>query len=151
MVGDSFPSAGRHRCEATAGADGGLISVDLDGHPLASFLVLSIFLIAAMPLRAVARGFSNDRDVSPRMVKGRPCCGWPSGWLRWCRAARPGGGLRRRGCVLTELRGVFAAQRARRAPPPARLVPGMSCSARVGTAESGHLMPNRSPTSSSVL
>jgi hypothetical protein len=30
-------------------------------------------------------------------------------------------------------------------------MPGMSCSAGAGTAESGHLMPNRSPTFSSVL
>ena len=54
-------------------------------------------------------------------------------------------------CVLTEQRNVFAVQKPRRVTPQVRLVPGMSCSAGAGPAESGHLMPNRSPTSSSVL
>jgi hypothetical protein len=53
--------------------------------------------------------------------------------------------------LLTELRHVAAAQRAKRALPQVRLLTGMSCSAGAGTAESGHLVPNRSPTSSSVL
>jgi hypothetical protein len=56
-----------------------------------------------------------------------------------------------RTCVLTELRDVAAVQSASRALPPSKLLTGMSCSAGVGTAESGHLVPNRSPTSSSVL
>jgi hypothetical protein len=46
--------------------------VDIGATILASLLVLSNFLIAALPLRAVAHGRSNDRDVSPGMVKGRP-------------------------------------------------------------------------------
>jgi hypothetical protein len=25
-------------------------------------------------------------------MKAGSCVGWPSGWLRWCRAARPGAG-----------------------------------------------------------
>jgi hypothetical protein len=45
-------------------------------------------------------------------------------------------------CVLTELRGVAAAQRAGCALPQARLLTGMSYSSGVGTAESGHLVPN---------
>ncbi len=53
--------------------------------------------------------------------------------------------------MLTELQDVAAAQRARRALSQARLLTGMSCPAGVGTAESGHAVPNRSPTSSSVL
>jgi hypothetical protein len=32
-----------------------------------------------------------------------------------------------------------------------RMLTGMSCSAGMGTTGSGHLLPNRSPTSSSVL
>jgi hypothetical protein len=56
-----------------------------------------------------------------------------------------------RSCVFSELPDVAAAQRARRALPQARLLTGMSCSADVGTEESGHLVPNRSPTSSLVL
>jgi hypothetical protein len=56
-----------------------------------------------------------------------------------------------RSCVLTELRDVAAAQSASRALPQSELLTGMSCSAGVDTAESGHLVPNRSPNSSSVL
>ncbi len=56
-----------------------------------------------------------------------------------------------RSCVFSELPDVAAAQRARRTLPQARLLTGMSCSAGAGTAESGHLVPNRSPTSSLVL
>jgi transposase len=54
-------------------------------------------------------------------------------------------------CVFSELPDVVAAQRAIRAMPQARLLAGMSYSAGAGTAESGHLVPNRSPSSSSVL
>jgi len=54
-------------------------------------------------------------------------------------------------CVFSELPDVVAAQRAICAMPQARLLTGMSCSAGAGTAESGHLVPNRSPTSSLVL
>ena len=47
MARDSFPGADRHRCEATADQDGWPIIVDT-GHYLASLLVLSIFLMAAL-------------------------------------------------------------------------------------------------------
>jgi hypothetical protein len=47
--------------------------------------------------------------------------------------------------------GVAAAQRARRVLPKVRLLAGMSCSAGMGTAESGHLVPNPSPASSLML
>ena len=56
-----------------------------------------------------------------------------------------------RSCVLTELRDVAAAQRATRALSRAQLLTGMSCSAGADTAESGHLLPNRSPTTSSSV
>jgi hypothetical protein len=60
-------------------------------------------------------------------------------------------GTAARTCVLTELRDFAAAQRARPVLPKVRLLTGMSCSAGMGTAESGHLVPNPSPTSSLVL
>jgi hypothetical protein len=47
MARDSFPSADRHRREATADQDGWPIIVDT-GHYPASLLVLSIFLMAAL-------------------------------------------------------------------------------------------------------
>ena len=56
-----------------------------------------------------------------------------------------------RSCVFSELPDVVAAQRAIRAMPQARLLAGMSYSAGAGTTESGHLVPNRPPSSSSVL
>ena len=54
-------------------------------------------------------------------------------------------------CVLNELRDVFQVQRARCTLPWARLLTGMSCSAEGGAAQSGHLMPNGSPISLSML
>ena len=67
-------------------------------------------------------------------------CARSRAWLARLTDARP--------CVLTELRDVAAAQGARRVLPKGRPLTGMSYSAGVGTAESGHLVPNRSPTSS---
>lgn len=56
-----------------------------------------------------------------------------------------------RTCVLAELPNVFAAQRDRRVPSQARLMPGTFYSTGMGTAGIGHLMSDRSPISYSVL
>jgi hypothetical protein len=54
-------------------------------------------------------------------------------------------------CVLTELRAVFAVQRARRALHQVQLLTEISYPATGAEQIAGHLMPNRSPVSSSVL
>src|ERR1022692_2399672 len=88
----------------------------------------------------------ENQDLGPTAVAE------PTEWPAWMATGRHiGHRTVIRSCVLTELPDVFAVQRARRAPPLAGLLTGMSCSASGGTAESGHLMPNRSPISLSVL
>lgn len=88
-----------------------------------------------------------DSSADPRlpMIEGDVLGRCPSLTIDHAAKATPRR-LNYRFCVLTEPRDIAAAQRARHALPQTRLLTGMSCSAGVGTAESGHLVPNRSPT-----